>query len=76
MATQRGLLLMIGTGVVVISLIAHILTVAILVTTADLSHYLYWLCLPFVLLHTGVLIGFVGIMLAVPLGQGYKNQPD
>jgi len=76
MATQRGLLLMIGTGVVVLSLIAHVLTVLILVSVAELSHYLYWLCVPFALLHTGVLIGFTGIMLAVPLGQGYKNQTD
>lgn len=76
MATQRGLLLMIGTGVVVLSLIAHLLTVVILVSAAHLSHYLYWLCLPFALLHIGVLIGFTGIMLAVPLGQGYKSQPD
>ncbi len=76
MATQRGLLLMIGTGVVALSLLAHMLALVILVSVADLSHYVYWLCVPFALLHTGVLIGFTGIMLAVPLGQGYKNQPD
>ncbi|GEM_PF-477553 len=76
MATQRGLLLMIGTGIVALSLLAHVLTLVILVSAADLSRYLYWLCLPFALLHLGVLIGFTGIMLAVPLGQGYKNQPD
>ncbi len=76
MATQRGLLLMIGTGVVMVSLVAHALTLAILVSAANLSRYLYWLCVPFALLHLGVLIGFTGIMLAVPLGQGYKNQAD
>ncbi|MCD4687258.1 MAG: hypothetical protein K8S97_15120 [Anaerolineae bacterium] len=76
MATQRGLLVMIGTGVVLSSLIAHGLILIIMVTTSDFGRYLYWLCIPFTMLHIGVLIGFVGIMLAVPLGQGYRSQRE
>jgi hypothetical protein len=32
------------------------------------------LCIPFTLLHLGVLVGFTGTMLAIPLGQGYKDK--
>jgi di/tricarboxylate transporter len=73
MATQRGLLLMIGTGILIVSLIAHALVLFLLVMSDSFSSDLYWLCIPFGLLHMGVLVGFIGIMLAVPLGQGYKN---
>src|SRR5688572_29838494 len=74
MATQRGLLLLIGTGIVLLSLIAHAIVLVLLVTHYDLSSALYWLCLPAALLHVGVLTGFIGIMLATPLGQGYKDK--
>lgn len=74
MATQRGLLLVVGTGVVVLSLMVHGITVIALVATEHFSRALYWLCVPATLLHVGILAGFVGILLAVPLGQGYKSQ--
>ena len=74
MATQRGLRLLIGTGIVLLSLIAHAIVLVLLVTHYDLPSALYWLCLPAVLFHIGVLTGFIGIMLATPLGQGYKDK--
>lgn len=74
MATQRGLLLMIGTGIVALSLVAHVLVIVALVATDSFDRTLYWLLVPSALFHIGVLTGFVGIMLAVPLGQGYKSQ--
>lgn len=74
MATQRGLLLMIGTGVLVASLIAHFVIVVILVSSGNFDQSLYWLCVPFALLHFGILAGFTGAMLATPLGQGYKDK--
>ncbi len=73
MATQRGLLLMLGSAILVVSLIAHALVLLLLVMSDSFSSNLYWLCIPFALLHVGVLTGFTGAMLAVPLGQGYKN---
>lgn len=76
MATQRGLLLMMGTGVVIISLIVHWAVLVIMVASSSFDRHLYWLCIPFSLLHMGVLVGFIGIMLAVPLGQGYRSQRD
>jgi hypothetical protein len=74
MATQRGLLLMTGTGLLLLSLLVHGLIIILMVSASDFSHTLYLLCIPFSLLHAGVLIGFTGIMLATPLGQGYKNE--
>ncbi len=74
MATQRGLLLLIGTVLVTLGFAAQGLVILLLVTRHGYSSALYWLCLPSVLLFLGVLAGFVGIMLATPLGQGYKDK--
>lgn len=74
MATQRGLLLMIGSAIVAASLVAHAVVLVVLVTSERYDRQLYWLCIPFALLHVGVLIGFTGTMLATPLGQGYKDK--
>lgn len=74
MATQRGLLLLLGTAIVSLSLVVHAVVIVALVAHYELSSGLYWLCLPAALLHVGVLAGFTGIMLATPLGQGYKDQ--
>lgn len=76
MATQRGLLLMIGTGILIVSLFVHALVLVLLVLSDSFSSNLYWLCIPFALLHLGVLTGFTGAMLAIPLGQGYKNDKE
>lgn len=74
MATQRGLFILIGTGLLGASLIAHGLVLVILVATDAFDRNVYWLCIPFTLLHLGVLTGFTGTMLAIPLGQGYKDK--
>jgi hypothetical protein len=74
MATQRGLPLMIGTVMLVVSLLTHGIVIGVLVYTSDLSRNLFWLCIPFTLLHLGVLAGFTGAMLATPLGQGYQDK--
>lgn len=74
MATQRGLLLLIGMVIVGLSLLVNVLVIAALVSAGRFDRSLSWLCLPAVLLHLGVILGFTGIMLAVPLGQGYKDR--
>lgn len=74
MATQRGLPILVGTGFLVASVIAHALVLAILVSRDGYDRNLYWLCIPFTLLHVGILAGFTGTMLAIPLGQGYKDK--
>lgn len=74
MATQRGLPLVVGTGILILSLIAHGIVLVALVSTDNYDRNLYWLCIPFTLMHVGVLAGFTGAMLATPLGQGYKDK--
>lgn len=74
MATQRGLLLLIGSGLLCLSLVSTFAVFGILVSVAGFDSRLYLFCIPATILHVGVLTGFVGIMLAVPLGQGYKDQ--
>ena len=74
MATQRGFPILVGTGLLVASLIAHAVVLVILVSSDGFDHNLYWLCIPFTLLHLGILAGFTGTMLAIPLGQGYKDK--
>jgi ABC-type polysaccharide/polyol phosphate export permease len=67
MATQRGLLL-------ALSLVTSGVVLVLMVSTDKFDRSLYWLCIPFALLHLGVLAGFTGLMLATPLGQGYKDK--
>jgi hypothetical protein len=74
MATQRGLPILVGTGLLVASLVAHAVVLVILVSSDGFDRNLYWLCIPFALLHLGILAGFTGTMLAIPLGQGYKDK--
>jgi hypothetical protein len=74
MATQRGLPILVGTGLLVASLIAHAVVLVILVSSDGFDRNLYWLCIPFTLLHLGILAGFTGTMLAIPMGQGYKDK--
>ncbi len=74
MATQRGLPILVGTALLVVSLIAHAVVLAILVSSDGFDRNLYLLCIPFTLMHLGILAGFTGTMLAIPLGQGYKDK--
>lgn len=74
MATQRGLLLVIGTGILLLSLVMSGVVLVVMVSSDKFDRSLYWLCLPLALLHVGVLAGFTGVMLATPLGQGYKDK--
>ncbi len=74
MATQRGFPLLAGTVLVFISWIIHAVVLIVLVSTRAFDQQLYLLCIPFSVLHVGVLAGFFGAMLAIPLGQGYKDK--
>ena len=65
---------MLGAVIAVISLVAHVLVLVALISSGSLDQAFYLLCIPFGLLHVGVLTGLVGAMLATPLGQGYKDE--
>jgi len=74
MASQRGLPLVVGTGILVLSLVTTAIVLVALVATDAYDRNLYLLCIPFSLLHIGVLAGFTGAMLATPLGQSYRDK--
>jgi hypothetical protein len=74
MASQRGLPLIVGTGILVLSLVTTAIVLVALVSTDAYDRNLYLLCIPFSLLHIGVLAGFTGAMLATPLGQSYRDK--
>ena len=74
MATQRGLPMLVGVAILIVSWIAHGVVLVILVASNRFDSYLYLLCAPFSLLHVGVLAGFIGTLIAIPLGQGYKDK--
>lgn len=74
MATQRGLPILIGISLLVLSWIGHGIVLAALVASDSFESNLYWLCIPLSLFHVGVLFGFVGVLIAIPLGQGYKDK--
>lgn len=73
-APQRGVPLLVGAVLVVLSLLVSGLVTVLLVEAGRFDAGLYWLCIPAVLLHLGVLVGFIGVMLAAPLGQGYRDR--
>jgi len=76
LAVRRGLLLLIGVGLIALSLLAHAVVVGALVLSDRVDPALAWLCVPLALLHLGLLIALTGIMLAVPLGPGYPARRE
>ena len=76
LAAQRGLLLLIGTVLIALSLLAHAVVIGALVLSDAVASALAWLCLPLALLHLGLLIGLTGVLLAVPLGPGYPARRE
>jgi len=72
-ARLRGLPLLIGTGFLLLSLLSFGLVIVSLVISENASSSWLWLCLPVAFLHFALLIFFAGVMLAVPLGEGYRD---
>ena len=62
LATKRGLPLMAAIGLTILSLIVHII--------AALSGSVWVGICGFSILHFAILIGFLGVLLAEPLGRG------
>lgn len=73
MARNRGLPLLVGTVVMLLSFISFGLILLGLVAAEEASQAWLWLCLPITLLHLALFAVFTGVMLAVPLGEGYRD---
>ncbi len=64
--SRRGLLLLGGVALTVLSLLVHILYLI-----SD-TNPLIGLC-GFLLLHIAIIVGFIGVLLAEALGRGYRD---
>lgn len=74
MAKQRGLPMLVGTGFLIVSGLCFAVIIPALVISDNLPAPALWLCLPLALFYVGVIIGFIGFMLATPLGEEYRSQ--
>lgn len=72
-ARLRGLPLLAGTSILLLSFLSFGLVLLSLVLSDNASSAWLWLCLPISLLHLGLVVFFIGVMMAVPLGEGYRD---
>jgi hypothetical protein len=74
LAVQPGLPMLGGTVLVVVSCIATGIVIPVIVSSSDeISSIWYLLCIPALILHLGIFVGFLGFMLSAPLGKGYRE---
>ena len=73
LSVKRGLPMLAGTALVVVSCVATGVVIPVIVNSEDLSSIWYLLCIPALILHLGIFTGFLGFMIARPLGKGYRE---
>ncbi len=73
MARQRGLPMLIGFVLVILSGFCFGMTMLALVLTDRIASIWLWFCPPLFLLHLGIIVGFLGFMLATPLGEEHRS---
>lgn len=73
LAAKRGLPLLVGAGLTVVSAIVMLVVMIIITSQPEVGAIWLLLCLPAGLLHLAVFIGFVGTMMLIPLGQSYGD---
>ncbi len=73
MARQRGLPMLLGIGLVIVSGVCFGGMIPALVASNRMPDSYLWLCLPLGLLHLGIAAGFTGFMLSAPLGEDYRS---
>ena len=73
MAVNRGFLMLLGTGLIILSAIATLIVMVVIVSSAEVGMIWLLLCIPAALLYIGLIAGFIGVMMIIPLGQGYEE---
>jgi hypothetical protein len=73
LSSRRGWPLLTGTLFAVISLLCFGGVLLGLVLSDRAAGAWLFLCAPLLLLHLAILVGFTGAMLAIPLGEGYRD---
>lgn len=74
LAARIGVPMLVGTVLIVSSGLCFAVVIPMLAVTEAVSGMLLWLCLPLGLLHLGLFLGFLGFMLAAPLGANYRSE--
>ncbi len=69
----RGLPLLVGTGFLIASFLLFGLVLLSLVLAEIAATAWLWFCVPLACLHIGLLVFFIGVMSATPLGAGYHS---
>jgi hypothetical protein len=73
LAVYRGLPMMLGAGLVLLSCLLSALLIPLIIALTDSSAWWALLCLPLGLLQLGVLASLIGGMMSEPLGRGYRE---
>lgn len=73
-ASRLGLPMLIGTGLIIVSGVCFLLTIPLLVIAESANAAWLLLCVPILVLHVGLFLGFLGFMLATPLGAEYRGK--
>ncbi|NDJ87425.1 MAG: hypothetical protein GYB66_16225 [Chloroflexi bacterium] len=73
LAQRRGMPMLVGTAIVILSGLCFAVVIPALVISDEVSAALLWICLPLGLLYVGLFVGFLGFMLATPLGEAYRS---
>jgi hypothetical protein len=73
LATRRGMPLLTGTVLIIVSFFCFGAVVVGLVVSDHAASAWLLMCLPLFILHVAIFAGFTGAMLATPLGEGYRD---
>ncbi|HLA42776.1 MAG TPA: hypothetical protein VJZ27_05045 [Aggregatilineales bacterium] len=73
LAVNRGLPILGGSVLTVVSCIVTGIVLPVIVNSEKLSTIWLLLCIPAFLLHLAVFMGLTGVMMSAPLGKGFKE---
>jgi len=71
LAVYRGLPMLVGTGLVIASLVTSLIVIPIIALSENTI--LFLLCIPTILFHLGTITALIGIMMSAPLGRGFHE---
>lgn len=73
LAIYRGLPMIAGLVCIVLSLILTGIFIPLIALSEQVADIWLLLCVPALLLHLGLIFGFIGFMMSTPLGKGYRE---
>ncbi len=73
-ASRLGVPMLVGTGLIILSGGCFLVIIPLLVIAEGANAAWLLVCLPLGLLYIGLFLGFLGFMLATPLGAEYRGR--